>query len=331
MHEFGHFIVARLFKIRVEEFFIGLPGPKLIRFKKNGTTYGITAIPFGGYVRLYGELLDPARPELERDPESFIRKPWPVQIAVIAAGAFFNFLVAVFLFALMFMYGVPGEPTTTVERVLENTPAQEAGIQGGDKILKIDNVTVKEWKDLSEYVSKNPGKTVKLVVERNGRNLEFVLTLAENDGRGLLGVQSLPKMKRYPPHAAFLEGAKMTVGLTITFVRVLSQEAFKGNLLKESAGPVGIVVETSRAIKVGFDFYLFLLGLISINLGFINLLPVPPLDGGRIALILLEKTFKIKIPEGVLALVQLAGILLFAYLMVYLLISDIQRYQLIRF
>ncbi len=329
VHEFGHFLIARLFKIRVEEFMIGLPGPKIVRFKRGNTVYGVTAIPFGGYVRLYGEFEDPENPAVEHDSESFISKPWLVKIAVIASGAVFNIFFAVVLFSLMFMYGVPGYPTTTVAEVLKGSQAEKAGIKEGDKILKIDGITTEEWDDFAKFVNANPGKEVEIVVQRGSEEVKLKAVIGKRGGKGFLGIASKTTVKSLYPPQAFIEATKLTGSLLSEFIKLLYSEGKKGNLLKESTGPVGIVVETSRAVKIGFDFYLYLLGLISINLGVVNLLPVPPLDGGRIAIIAIEKLVRRKIPIQVLAFIQLAGILLFLYLMVYLISSDIDRYNLI--
>lgn len=327
-HEFGHFIVARLAKIKVVEFMVGLPGPKLLSFVRKGTRYGLTLIPFGGYVRLHGEFIDPENPEIEKDPEAFINKPYRIQIAVIASGALFNLLIAVFLFAAMFLYGIPGYPTTTIEKVFPGTAAEEAGIRPGDKILQVDDVNIKEWSELVEYISARPGEEVTLVIERNGKKISLPVVVREKDGKGFLGVQAATTTYRTGPVEAVVKGARMTYSFTALFLKIIFTEIWKGDLIKQSAGPVGIVVETSKAVEVGIDFYLYLLGVISINLAIINLFPIPPLDGGRILLLIIEKLTRRKIPVAVLALVQLAGILLFAVLMIYLIAADFQRYHL---
>lgn len=288
-------------------------------------------IPFGGYVRLYGEFPDPENPSIASNPESFIQKPWYVQAIVIASGALFNFLLAIVLFTIMFIYGVPGYPTTTIEKIVPGSPAEKAGIAPGDKLLQIDEKQIKEWNDLSDYVSKHPGKNVTIVLRRDGSTVKVVAKLENKDGRGFLGVQSKTTVKRLNIIDGFLESVKLTASFIVSFAKILYTEAFKGDLLKQSTGPVGIVMETSKAIKVGFDFYLFLLGLISINLGFVNLLPIPPLDGGRLAVIFIEKLTGKKLSLRVLAFLQLLGILLFIYLMVYLLIADVQKYHLLKF
>lgn len=328
-HEFGHFITACFFGVRVEEFVIGLPGPKILKFKRNNTTYGVSIIPFGGYVRLYGEFYDPEKPRVSTDAESFLSKPWYAKVAIVAAGSIFNFFLAILLFAAMFMYGVPGQPTTTIEKVLPGSAAEAAGIKAGDKILMVDSIQVKEWKDVSNYISKNPGKKVEIKVERNGKTLTFTAQIEEKSDRGFLGIQAKTAVKRLSFLPAMVEGFKLTLALIKTFISYLISEIPRGTLLEQSSGPVGIFVETSRAVKIGFDFYLFLVGLISTNLGIVNLLPIPPLDGGRILLLTLEKTFRRKIPESVLAFVNLLGILIFVYLILYLIIADIKRYHLI--
>lgn len=331
IHEFGHFIAARIFKIKVEEFMIGLPGPKIFKKKIGDTLYGITAIPFGGYVKLYGEYEDPEKPEEASNPKSFINKPWYAQIAVIASGAMFNVLIAIILFAAMYMYGVPGYPTTEIEKILPESAAEKAGLKAGDKIISINNKSVKEWIDVVSIVSKNPEKEVLLIVKRGNKTLQISAIPERKDNKGFLGIQAKTTIKRLSPISAFSESLKLTGNLMATFLKLLVKESKSGKLLKESSGPVGIVVETSRAVKVGFDFYLFLLGLISINLAIVNLIPIPPLDGGRIAIIAIEKILRRKIPAPVLAIIQAFGIALFLYLMIYLILSDIQRYQLIRF
>jgi regulator of sigma E protease len=328
-HEFGHFLTARCFGVRVEEFVIGLPGPKLIRFKKGETVYGVSIIPFGGYVRLFGEFYDPENPETATHPESFLAKSWLARVVIIAAGSIFNFILAILLFAAMFMYGVPGYPTTTVKKILPGSPAELYGIKPGDRILQIDNIKIREWRELSDYISKHPGKEVTLKLQRNSETISLRVILANQKGKGLLGVQAKTTVRRLSPVSALIESSKLTAGLLYTFLNYLVSELPKGTILQQSSGPVGIFVETSKAVKVGFDFYLFLLGLISVNLGIVNLLPIPPLDGGRILLLTLERSLKRKIPEGVLTFINLVGVLLVIYLIFYLLIADLKRYHLV--
>lgn len=328
-HELGHFIAAKISRIRVVEFMIGLPGPKLFQFKAGETTYGITMIPFGGYVKLFGDV-DSSEEEIKNNPErSFLLKPFWMQVLTIFSGPFFNLLLAVFLFAAMFVYGIPGYPSTTIEKVLPGTAAEKAGIKPGDKVIKIDEVQIKEWENLVNYVQKNKGKLVKIKVERKNREIVLFATIGEKAGKGFLGIQAKRTTYRLSPIPALQRGLHHTYEMTVTFLKLLYTETVKGRLLKESAGPVGIVVETSKAVKVGIDFYLYLLGLISINLAIVNLIPIPPLDGGRIAILTIERLTGRKLSKETMALVQLIGIILFLLLMIYLIQADIQRYHLL--
>lgn len=328
-HEFGHFLIAKLFGVKVNEFMIGLPGPKLFSYQGKETTYGITLIPFGGYVRLHGEFEDPENPEKTKDEKSFISKPATVRILVLASGAIFNVLLAVLLFSAVFLYGIPNYPTTIIDKVYPDTAAQKAGFQEGDKILKIDNRDIGEWQDLVEYVSERPGKKVTITLKRNDDKLKLHPTIGRKDNKGYLGIKAKTTTLKMGLFDSIIKATNMTYQMTKTFVEFIYKELFKGDLLKQSAGPIGIVVETSRAVKVGFDFYFYLLGLISINLAIVNLFPVPPLDGGRILISLVEKALGRKIPFKVLAVIQLAGILLFLFLMIYLIQADLQRYHLL--
>lgn len=328
-HELGHFIAAKISRVRVEEFMIGLPGPKLFKFKTGETTYGITAIPFGGYVKLFGDV-DTSKEDLEKNPEkSFLMKPFRLQVLTIFSGPFFNLLLSVFLFAAMFLYGIPGYPSTTIEKVLKNSAAESAGIKAGDKVVAVDSIQVREWDDLVNYIQKNKGKEVKIRVLRDEEEVLVSTIVGEKEGKGFLGVQAKRMTYRLSFFPALYRGLHHTYEMTYTFLKLLYTETLKGRLLKESAGPVGIVVETSKAVKVGVDFYLYLLGLISINLAIVNLIPIPPLDGGRIAILTYEKLTGRRLSREVMAFIQLAGIILFLFLMIYLIQADIQRYHLL--
>ncbi len=328
-HELGHFIAAKISRVRVEEFMIGLPGPKIFKFKAGETTYGITVIPFGGYVKLFGDV-DTSKEDIEKNPEgSFLMKPFRLQILTIFSGPFFNLLLSVFLFAAMFIYGIPGYPSTTIEKVLKNSAAEKAGIKSGDRVVAIDNVNVKEWDDLVSYIQKNKGKKVKIKVIRNRKEKIISAVVGEKEMKGFLGVQAKRMTYRLSFFPALYRGLRHTYEMTYTFLKLLYTETVKGRLLKESAGPVGIVVETSKAVKVGVDFYLYLLGLISINLAIVNLIPIPPLDGGRIAILTYEKVTGQRLSREMMALIQLTGIILFLFLMIYLIQADIQRYHLL--
>lgn len=327
-HEFGHFIGARLFGVRVEEFMVGLPGPKLARIRIGETLYGITLIPFGGYVKLHGDIdaAEAGKP-FENPDRAFLLKPFWQRTAIIFLGPFFNLVLAVFLFAAMFMYGVPGYPTTTVEKVLEGTAAARAGIAPNDRVLSIDGRKIDEWQELVDYVRARPGSTVRVVVERNGQRRTFKMLVGIRNGVGFLGLQARTGVKRLGFLDALVQGFRSTFAMTSMFVVLLGKLISSGDLISQSAGPVGIVVESTRAIRLGVDFYLYLLALLSINLAIVNLIPMPPLDGGRIALMVVERVTGKRIGLQVYAVLQLIGLLLFVILMIFLIQADVARYH----
>lgn len=330
IHELGHFIAAKIAGVKVEEFMIGLPGPKIIKFRFGETLYGVTAIPFGGYVKLHGDVDVEEEERSKLDTKrAFLEKPFFQRVLIIFFGPLFNLILSVFLFMAVFLHGIPGYPTTTVDKVLESSAAERAGFQPGDTVLKIDKIEINKWQDLVDYVKGKKGKKITVIVKRDSRIVQLYPVVGERKGVGFLGLQAKTGVHKLGVIDSFLAGVKSTYDMTLLFLNLLFTETIKGTLLKQSAGPVGIVVETTRAVKVGLDFYLYLLSLISINLAIVNLIPIPPLDGGRIALMVVEKITGRKISTNLLAIIQLFGIILFFVLMIYLIQADIQRYHLL--
>lgn len=277
-HEFGHFIVAKLSGIKVHEFAIGM-GPKLFKIKKGETDYSLRLLPIGGYVKMEGE------DEYSDDVRSFSKKSIGARMAVIAAGAIMNFILAIIVFSI-YSYKV-GVPTTTIDTVTEKFPAYEAGIRNGDTITRIDNYSVDSWEDIKKAINASNGKEIKITVLRNEQKHNFFIKpIIEKDvNRLVIGIT--PKMRR-----ALLLSIKsgfqnmiIILGLMFQFIGML----FKGNVSSgDISGPVGIVYLVGEAAKSGFLYVLYIAGFISINLGFFNLLPIPALDGSRLVFLLFE-------------------------------------------
>ncbi len=333
VHELGHYVAARLLGVRVEEFMIGLPGPRLVSFVRKGTRYGITLIPFGGYVRLAGEFLQPDEDGEQKPPASdeFVSKSTWKKITIIAAGPILNAILPVFLFAAIFVLGVDA-PSTNVAKVLPDSAAAAAGIEPGDRIVGIAGTTVESWEELVREIQRHPDDDVDMRVVRDGAEEDIEVHVGRGqDGRGFLGIEAALEKQRFGPIRALSLGVRQTVVYLGLFMRLLVTETIGGRLLKQSAGPIGIAVETSRAVSVGIDFYLTILALISLNLMIVNLLPVPPLDGGRIFINIIESIRRKPLRIETIAALQAVGILLFIVLMVYLVTADLQRYGLWRF
>ncbi len=277
-HELGHYFVARATGVRVLELAIGF-GPKLIGWTRNNIDYSLRAVPLGGFCRMLGE-----DPEEAGQSDSFPQQSIPVRASVLLAGSLMNLVLAVIVFFIVFFFlvGVPGE-TTRLGYIVEESPAQEAGLEAGDVIKTVDGEPVEKWEQVLTAISARPEEQVALEVEREGAVSEYRIeteTEAET-GRGIIGIG--PQMQRYN----FISSLQSSFQQFSMFIAAIYQ-AFFGDAPLDVAGPVGIVHTIGEVAQVGFANLLVLTGLISINLGIINLLPVPALDGGRLMFLVVE-------------------------------------------
>jgi regulator of sigma E protease len=277
IHELGHFLVAKRAGILVYEFALGF-GPKLAGFRRGDTEYTLRVVPLGGFVRFAG--LDP-RDEEVLPARSYKYKPVWQRMAVIAAGPFANFLLAVVLLAGVFMVqGLP-TPTTTVDEVLPGRPAVEAGLQKGDRIVAVDGREVNTWDELVSEISARPGELLLLTVERKGGRLDIPVVPETEAGVGRIGIT--PDVKSVPAglFASLAGGVQYTVQITGLILGFLGQ-MITGQAPADVGGPVRIVAEIGTAAQLGVVPLLNLAAFLSINVGLFNLLPIPALDGSRL-------------------------------------------------
>lgn len=278
VHELGHFTVAKLVGVKVHEFAIGM-GPRLFKVKRGETEYSLRALPIGGYVKMEGE------DEESEDVRSLSKQPVLSRIAVFGAGAFMNFVLAFVIFSVLTFYsGAIG--TTTIEKVSEGFPADIVGLQSGDKIVKIDDKDINSWEEIVNEINMSKGNEINITVDRNGVLKEFTIKpnvkeLENGNEQFLIGIS--PVIKR---DLSFLDIVKSGIKKTFFFVGLLFD--FLGNLIRgnvgssDVAGPVGVISAVGEAAQYGFLNLLGFAGFLSVNLGFINLLPIPALDGSRI-------------------------------------------------
>ena len=314
IHEGGHFLAARLFKVKVEEFSIGF-GPKILTKKGKETEYSLSLIPFGGYVKMTGET------EKSDEVGSFSQAKVLHRIIIVAAGAFVNivFAIIVFFFLSVFSgYNI----STTVNEILPEAAENISQIEIGDKILKINNEKIRLKSDISEALRNSDGSDVNVLVERNGQEVELTVKPTKySDEMYVLGIQValIDASTSDKIYYAFWE--------TINFVESMFESVimlFTGNVnIDQLSGPIGIseiVVKSS-----GIYNFIYLLCLISLSLGVTNLLPIPALDGGRIFLLIIEgirgKALKEEIELGI----QSVGFLLLILLSLYVSYKDILR------
>ncbi len=313
-HEFGHFITARLNGVKIHEFSLGM-GPALIKKQGPETLYSIRALPIGGYVKMEGEDGE------SDDPRSFIKKkPWQ-RLIILAAGAIMNFILA-FILLVIIMFSV-GYPSNTIDQVLEDSPAAAAGFQSGDTIIRINENDINSWDAVITNIDNSEGKRLNVVVERDGNqvNLEVLPALDPADSTYRIGVSSLPvkQVSKSIP----LAGKQFSTFFTdiFKFFTQLGSNKVEGEIV----GPVGIVNVIGQASRAGFLNLLFIAAYISINLGIVNLLPFPALDGGRIIFVVIEMILGRPINREKEGYVHYVGIVILMALMVFLVFKDISK------
>lgn len=306
-HEFGHFWVAKKSGMRVDEFGFGFP-PKIWGKKYGETEYTINLIPFGGFVKIYGE--DDPNPEYQGGGRKFTSKSKFAQATVIGAGVVFNFLLAWLLFSIGFMIGFPtpvDENTVGVVRdqqilitnVVNQSPAQDADLRIGDEVLALSQgsrrIDVKDPAQVSDFVENAGVGEIAFRVSRGGE--EKVVTIVPAEGiledRQAIGISlEAIGLVSLPPHVAIWEGFIRTgqfIWLTfIGFIGII-KDAFVGQAGFDTiSGPIGIYSLVGQAQTLGFTYLLGFTALISISLGIINLVPFPALDGGRLLFLVIE-------------------------------------------
>lgn len=313
VHEGGHFLVAKLVGIKVNEFSIGM-GPKIFQKRKGETKYSLRVLPIGGYVAMEGE------DELSDDRRSFNNAPAIDRILVILAGAFMNFLLAIMIFSIISI--ILGTPTNEIDNVLSDTPAFDAGIKPGDKIISINNVEIKTWEDIVENVGESKEEIFNIEIERNKKVSTFKLSYLKDGDRKIIGI--IPK--RESSLRSSIKSGVLTTKLIVDNMFDYISKIFKGNFDSKSlSGPVGIINEINKAAKSGIIDVLFLLGLISVNLGFFNLLPIPGLDGSKVVFILIEMIRGKAIDKEKEAYIHLLGFTFLITLMLIVTYNDIFR------
>lgn len=277
LHELGHFTVAKLVGIKVNEFSIGM-GPKIIQRQKGETKYTLRILPIGGYVNMEGEDED------SDDPRGFGKASPLARMAVVAAGAIMNFVLALIVLSI-FSFNT-GEPTTVIGEIIENTPAEVAGILPGDRITHINHISVNTWEELSEAISSSELKEdMEVSILRSNEDITINVVPVSEEGRNIIGI--IPRYKKSLSYG--IKGGFEKTGMFIKLMFDFIGMVFKGQVsTKDLAGPIGVINEVGQAAKMGMTSLLLILGFISVNLGFFNLLPIPALDGSRLVFLFIE-------------------------------------------
>jgi regulator of sigma E protease len=351
VHELGHFIVAKRAGITVEEFGIGFP-PRISSVMYRGTRYSLNWIPLGGFVKMLGEDGDVeirrlretglSEDEVEQAMAgAFNRRPVWVRVGVLLAGVVMNFVLAAALFAIAFsMPTLIGEGPLTVTEIQAGSPA-EGTLEKGDVIIGVDGRTFERSADLTDFVAERGGTPVTLDVERRGEpiQIEVVPRVVTDEDRaagvGPIGFAYDPErvVEQSPlvddPIEAITRGTSTAWTIAIQIPGGLADAV--GGLIglnpdaPDARGPIGIAQETGRVLEAPLVSQLLFIGLLSVNLAVLNVLPFPPLDGGRIAVVLVEAVRRRRLPAEREALIYLAGFAVLIALVILISINDIQR------
>lgn len=323
LHELGHFIVCRLLKVRVERFAFGM-GPELFGVTRGDTRYSVCAFPLGGFVKPAGEDTPGADPK----PDEYFGQAWNRRLAIVAAGPAMNYLLAFVLFTgVVFVKGMP-EPGTlpVIGNLVTGFPADRAGIEIGDTIKAVNGKAVSTWVELATTIHKFPLKDVELTVAKGETERKVTITTRKDDatGNGVIGIMPQPTYREVGFGEAMGEGVKQCWLLTAFTVKTIASKIYKREK-PDLAGPVGIVQMVSRAAHSGIEDLIFLIGLISVAIGFFNILPVPLLDGGHAAMYIYEGLSGRKLTEDLVAKANSVGIVFLITLLLFATYSDISR------
>jgi regulator of sigma E protease len=356
IHEFGHFIAAKWSGVRVDEFGFGFP-PRIMGVTWRGTLYSLNSIPLGGFVRIKGiageqiEEVDPTKHESTahrlHDADSFASLSFLRKLLILFAGIGMNILLAWILFSLSFLIGVKapvdssyGKAFTSpieviVTTVRPDTPAARAGLQVGDTLLTRNAQTIDEIQDIQGFQAADTGKSIELEIASN--NTKKTITIAPENiqldsgetyvgiGVGLAAIQTI----QYPPHLAVWNGAKETAqsiaAIFIGFGEIFSRIFTSESVTQDLAGPVGIAKITRGAADLGLSSLLQFMALLSANLAVFNLLPIPALDGGRIALTIITKIRRKPVSEKIETIIHSIGFVLLMLLVVAVTFQDILK------
>jgi regulator of sigma E protease len=323
VHEAGHYLAARAFKMRVTRFSIGF-GPAVFRHTPKGspTTYQIAIIPFLAYVQIAG--MNPLEEVDPKDEGSYANASLFGRISTIVAGPLANYLFASVLFFGALLIGGLQVPTTKVAVVQPNMPAEVGQVKAGDKVVEVAGQEITAWEQMRTVIGANPNKPIDIGVERDGKVVHLHVTPAvAPGGEGRIGIEaayvSRPATMGEAMTYAVQRPAEVVADTMLGLVQMIT-----GKTKADLAGPVGIVRETARAAKGGLAPFFSILGLISAYLGAFNLLPIPALDGGRLMFLAYEATTRRRPDPKVEAQVHAVGlVMMLALVLVVTFVIDI--------
>jgi len=333
VHEFGHFLFAKLLGIRVLKFSLGF-GPKVLGKKIGDTEYLISAIPLGGYVKMLGETADEELKEEERQFAYNYQKVWK-RFVIVFCGPLFNILFAVIIFFFSFVNGLP-VLLPEIGEIMPDMPAQKAGLMKGDRVKEINGVSVSRWDELTDVIHENPGRALDLGIQRGETLIHVSVTpeksivkdiFGEGKAVGLIGIKPSGSTIIIKENigSALSDSIARTWEISVLTVISIVKLIQRVIPMDTIGGPILIVqMAGEQASKGLLNFFVFM-AIININLGVLNLLPIPVLDGGHILFLGIEAVRRKPLSEKVISISQKIGLVVLLTLMAFVIYNDFVR------
>lgn len=313
IHESGHFIVAKLCKVRVNEFAIGF-GPTIWKKQGKETKYALRLIPLGGFISMEGE------EQASEEEGSFSKASIPRRIAIVAAGAIVNILFGIIIYFIL-MTSSGTYVTNRVSKIIEGYPASEIGLQENDEIIEMNGKKVSNKHDLDKIIRKNNGEIINIKVQRNSQVLYFQITPKEYNGSYYIGVEMIKAEDTFINRLSY---ASMETGDFMFSIVDNLKMLFTGKVgVDQMMGPVGISEVVSKTS--GWYEFIYILALVSLSLGVTNLLPIPALDGGKILILIIEAIRRKPLNQEIELKIQLLGFSILIALSLFVTYNDIVR------
>ncbi len=332
VHEWGHFITAKRLGIAVERFALGF-GPTIYSRKYNGTLYMINIIPLGGYVKMAGD----ERSQCHGKPDEFYSKPVGHRALVVFNGPVVNFIFAYVCLFIVFMVGYP-DFSTKIGTIMEGYPAQAAGLQVGDQILRVNDEKIESWSGLQEAILTSAGDDLQLMIARDGQTMVKTITPKKEMSKSIFGkyremrlvgvrpAEEIITLKYSPGVAVYKAGRELGKITTMTYKAIFAMLTGSMSVKENVTGPIGIFYILKKAAEMGTSHVLFILGVISASLAIFNLLPVIPLDGGHLFLLGVEKFRGRALSPKTDEYIAKMGFSLIMILALFVLYSDFSRF-----
>ncbi|MBI5239639.1 MAG: site-2 protease family protein [Elusimicrobia bacterium] len=323
IHELGHFLMCLRLGVRVEKFAFGM-GPELFGVTRGETRYSLCAVPLGGFVKPAGEEIEGCSGKTDE----YYGQTWYRRLAIVYSGPLMNYLLAFVLFAgVVYLKGMPefGDKPV-IGNMVTGFPADRAGVRIGDEILAFNGRPITAWRQLSDAIHAAPKQEISLRLRREGR--EFLVKLAtrvdDSTGYGVVGIMPESVFKPVGALTALWEGAAQCYNFTAVTAKTIASKIWRRER-PDLAGPVGIAQMVSRAAHSGWEDLVFLIGFISVAIGFFNLLPVPLLDGGHAVIYFWEGLSRRRLTQELMTKANSVGFVLLALLIIFATYSDVVR------